>query len=265
MRVSPRDLRAVRAGGLVTRYAVLGEGVFVIVELAATGSAGTLLEEPCQLEHWGLVLRGEVAAVEEQGTRTLSAGTAFYVRPGPTHRLEAPGRAVIAGFAPISEPIDDRPAALRARGIEPLRGRRAKFVPPSTIRVDALPTHTTRVGLIETLSAPMGEWLFTRSAFGPLSGFGDTWCDLPHWGLMLAGDAVLRWEDGDLELLSPGDAFHTPLGPPGHRLEVADAAIVADYTPIACIDDSDLRRAPRSVAARGADPTTPQDPERVPV
>ena len=33
MRVSPNDLKAVRAGGLVTRYAVMGDGVFVIAEV----------------------------------------------------------------------------------------------------------------------------------------------------------------------------------------------------------------------------------------
>jgi hypothetical protein len=98
----------------------------------------------------------------------------------------------------------------------------------------------------------MGAWLFTRTTFGPLSGYADGWCDLPHWGLVLDGSLVLRWEDGDIELLGPGDAFHCPGGPTGHRFEVADIATIVDYTPIAAITDADRRPAPRTVNALGS-------------
>ena len=40
MRLSPNDLKVVRAGGLVTRYAVMGDGVFVIAEIPHQGSSG---------------------------------------------------------------------------------------------------------------------------------------------------------------------------------------------------------------------------------
>ena len=53
MRVSPSDLKAVRAGGLVTRYAALGDGVIVVADVPPGGSAGTVIEEPCRQEHWG--------------------------------------------------------------------------------------------------------------------------------------------------------------------------------------------------------------------
>ena len=38
MRVSPRDLKAVRVGGRVTRYAVLGDAVFVIADIPDAGA-----------------------------------------------------------------------------------------------------------------------------------------------------------------------------------------------------------------------------------
>jgi quercetin dioxygenase-like cupin family protein len=256
MRVSPRDLKAVRASGLVTRYALLGRAVFAIVDVPAAGSAGTAIEDACRLEHWGLVLSGELT-LEGRRRRVFSTGTAFYVAPGPSHRLSSPSRAVIAGFAPVTEPIDDSLERLRAEGYEVLTRSAAPLLPPTSVRVDGLRTRHATTGLIETESAVMGDWLFTRSSFGPLSGHADGWCDLPHWGLVLDGDLVLRWEDGELELLGPGDAFHCPAGGPGHRIEVADAATIVDYTPIGTVDDPGLRRAPRLLAARAGTVATP--------
>ena len=86
MRVSPRELKAVRAGGLVTRYAVLGDAVFVVADMPDGGTAGTTVEEPCRLEHWCLVLQGELTLIGRR-SRTFGAGTAFYVAPGPVHRF----------------------------------------------------------------------------------------------------------------------------------------------------------------------------------
>ena len=250
MRVSPRELKAIRASGLITRYAILEDAVFVIVDLPESGSSGTPIEDPCQLEHWGLVLQGELT-VTGRTTRTFGPGTAFYVRPGPpAHRFRMTGRGVVAGFAPVTEPIDESPEALRKRGIEIVRRPPVLAAPPPTIRVEGTRSRRATVGQIETMSAEMGAWLFSRTAFGPLSGYTDGWCDLPHWGLVLDGDLVLRWEDGSLELLGPGDAFHTSGGPPGHRIEVADVATIVDYTPIAALDDGSRRKAPRTVIGR---------------
>ena len=93
MRVSPRELKAVRAGGLVSRYAMLGDAAFVVADLPDGGTAGTSVEEPCRLEHWGLVLQGDLTLLGRRG-RTFGPGTAFYVPPGPVHRFRAssPGR-----------------------------------------------------------------------------------------------------------------------------------------------------------------------------
>jgi len=101
MRVSPRELKAVRAGGLVSRYALLGDAVFVVADLPEEGTAGTAVEEPCRLEHWGLVLHGELTLLARR-SRTFGPGTAFYVAPGPVHRFRADKRVVVAGFAPVT-------------------------------------------------------------------------------------------------------------------------------------------------------------------
>lgn len=247
MRVSPRELKAVRAGGIVTRYAVLGSAVFVISELPDGGSAGTQVEAPCQSEHWFLVLQGEIE-LDGRRPRAFPAGTAFHVAPGPVHRLRSSSRAVIAGFQPVATP-DGTPDGLRDRGMKILRRVSAPVLPPTSMKVAGAHTRTATVGQIQTESAVMGDWLFTRTTFGPKTGFADGWCDLPHWGLVLDGNLVLHWENGEIELLGPGDAYHCP-DTLGHRIEVADMATIVDYTPIAAVDEPSRRRAPRALAAR---------------
>jgi quercetin dioxygenase-like cupin family protein len=248
MRVSPRELRTVRVGGMLTRYVLLGDAAFLVVEIPASGSAGTSLEEPCELEHWGIVLMGEVRLHGRQ-PRTFSAGTAFYVAPGRTHVLSATPSAVIAGFIPITEPVDESPEGLRSRGIEVMGRSSAPALPPTAIRVAGTRARSAVTGQVRTVSALMGRWLFTRSTFGPISGFGDGWCDLPHWGQVIDGTLLLRWESGEIELLVAGDVFSCPGGAGGHRMEVAESATMIDYTPIEAIRDRDLRRAPRAVSA----------------
>lgn len=248
MRVSSQELKTVRAGGLLTRYALLGEAAYLIVEVPASGSAGTSLEGPCELEHWGMVLKGEVR-LHGRHPRVFGAGTAFYVAPGRTHELSATASAVVAGFTPLLEPVDESPEGLRSRGIEVVAGTADPGLPPTSIRVAGTRARSAVTGQVHTVSGLMGRWLFTRSNFGPISGFGDGWCDLPHWGQVLAGTLLLRWESGDIELLVAGDVFSCPPGGVGHRLEVAESATMIDYTPIAAIGDRGLRRAPRAVSA----------------
>jgi hypothetical protein len=245
MRVSPRELKAVRAGGLVTRYAILGEAVFIVADLPDAGTAGTPVEEPCRLEHWGLVLQGELTLLGRR-SRTFGPGTAFYVSPGPVHRFRADSRVVVAGFAPVTEPIDESPEALQARGIELLSRPGLPLPRPSSMRVVGSRSRTIATGHIETETAIMGDWLFRRSTFGQQSGYAEPWCDLPHWGLVLDGSVVNHHEDKELELWGPGDVFHCQGGPPGHRMEAADHAVVVDYTPIESLDDPAVRRAPRT-------------------
>ncbi len=264
MRVSSRELKAVRAGGIVTRYAVLGSAVFAITDLPEGGTAGTPVEAPCRSEHWILVLQGEIE-LDGRRPRVFTAGTAFHVAPGPVHRLRSSSRAVVAGFQPIAAPIDETPDGLRAQGMKILRRVSAPVLPPTSMKVAGAHTRTARVGQIRTESAVMGAWLFTRTTFGPKTGYADGWCDLPHWGLVLDGSLVLHFENGEIELLGPGDAYHCP-DTVGHRIEVADMATIVDYTPIAAVDEPSRRRAPRALAARtgrsSPGPLGPRDEDR---
>ena len=75
----------------------------------------------------------------------------------------------------------------------------------------------------------------TRVRMGERSGYTSTWCDAPHWGMVTAGRLAIEWED-DVEILSKGDIFHCPAGPPGHRLEAADPATFIDLTPISALE-----------------------------
>ena len=70
---------------------------------------------------------------------------------------------------------------------------------------------------------------------GERSGYTAGWCDSPHWGIVTEGRLAIEWED-DVEILSKGDVFHCPAGPPGHRIEAADPATFIDLTPTAVLD-----------------------------
>jgi quercetin dioxygenase-like cupin family protein len=88
---------------------------------------------------------------------------------------------------------------------------------------------------------------------GERSGYTSGWCDMPHWGMVTAGRLAIEWED-DVEILSPGDVFHCPAGPPGHRLQAADPATLVDLTPVRAFDTTartaDWRQAPRPATKR---------------
>ena len=80
----------------------------------------------------------------------------------------------------------------------------------------------------------MGRWLFMRAVLGPQSGYTSTWCEVPHWGLVLSGDMTINYRE-DTELVSAGDAFYAPAG---HRFESSDGATIIDYTPLSELDPS---------------------------
>ena len=73
-------------------------------------------------------------------------------------------------------------------------------------------------GSIEVETALMGTWVFMRTTYSPMSGYTSGWCDVPHWGLVLTGDLALNWEGG-VELLTAGDVYYCPAGPPGHQFQ----------------------------------------------
>ncbi|HTS15398.1 MAG TPA: hypothetical protein VMH24_07005 [Candidatus Sulfotelmatobacter sp.] len=232
----------------MARYAVLGPAAFAQVEVGQAGSRDTVLEEPCTEAHWGFVLRGRLTFEGAERTTTFAAGTAFYVPPGPpAHRFVAPGACSVAGFAPVVEPVDESPEALAAKGIELVVAARPQPAPPAMLHVAGEAAwHRTADG-IEAESAQMGPWTFMRTTYGALSGFISGPCDLPHWGMVLAGEVVHSWDEG-LELLTPGDVFYCPPGPPGHRFEVADSATLVDYTPTDALRGPGRRPAYRDAA-----------------
>jgi len=128
--------------------------------------------------------------------------------------------------------MDLEEAALAATGFEIVRVAPATSPLPATIpSTEPSTIHRAARGAIEVATARMGPWIHSRATFGSLSGYTSGWCDMPHWGMVLSGDLAIVWED-HVELLTAGDAYYCPPGPPGHRLEVADEATVMDYTPI---------------------------------
>jgi quercetin dioxygenase-like cupin family protein len=233
MHVAPVDLRALRQGGIVLRFAMLGEMAYVFAELPATGSSGTTLEEPCRLAHWGFVIDGELTFIRGDHRQAIPAGRAFHVPPGgPEHRFEASGRVLVAGFQPLGSELDVSEEGLRERGFEAL----SPSGPGAPTVVPVMPARKVPAGRILTETWPMSSFLLTRSRMGERSGYVSGWCDAPHWGLVTDGKLAIEWED-DVEILSTGDVFHCPAGPPGHRLEAADPATFVDLTPISALSD----------------------------
>jgi quercetin dioxygenase-like cupin family protein len=234
MHVAPVDLRALRQGGIVLRFAMLGDMAYVFAELPTTGSSGTSLEQPCTQPHWGFVIEGELTFVRGDQREVITAGRAFHVPAGgPEHRFEASGPALVAGFQPVESQAEVSDERLAERGFKAVP---ADAIAPTTV-VPAIPTRSVPVGQIRTETWPMSSFLMTRVRMGERSGYKSGWCDAPHWGLMTTGRLAIEWED-DVEILSSGDIFYCPAGPPGHRLEAADPATFLDLTPIAALGGS---------------------------
>ncbi len=239
MHVTPNELRVLRQHGIVIRFALLESMAFAVAELPATGSSGTLVEEPCTKPHWGFVLEGDVTFVTNEARQKLAPGSAFHVPAGSSpHHFEARGSARMAGFEPIDPVMDTTDAGLAALGFEIVgddHGGSASVIPAGG-------SHTVEPKQIEARTWPMSSFVLTRARFGAGSGYLNDWCDAPHWGLVTAGRFAIEWED-DLEIVAAGDVYHCRGGPPGHRLEAADPAALVDLTPVAAFG-GDIRLAP---------------------
>ena len=228
MHVAPSDLRALRQNGTVVQFALLGSMAYVVAELPVTGSRGTPMEDACDKPHWGFVLDGELI-VEVGGQRqVISPGSAFHVPDGGSpHRFWMEGRGRIAGFEPIDPIADVSDGAWTGRGFEIL-GNEARSMATVIEPSAASPLPAKQ---IEARTWPMSTLVLTQARFGPGSGYTADWCDASHWGLVTSGRIAIEWED-DIEILTAGDVFYCPVGPPGHRLEAADAASLIDLTPV---------------------------------
>jgi quercetin dioxygenase-like cupin family protein len=261
VRISPADLQAVRRGGMLTRYALMGPAAFVLADLPTTGTAGTGLDEPCLTDHHGIVIRGTFSVHHANGrTEDFRAGDAFYVAPGPpTHIFTSSPRCVVGGFARLTEPLDTTASALEAQGYTVVAKPTLPAPPPAVVNLAGSVEPFRRPGAVDVEGSVMGDWLFMRSRFGPRSGYTSGWCDLPHWGLVLDGEIAVAFE-GEAELAARGDAFYTP---PGHRFTSPDGATIIDYTPIEDLGASRIsawRRAAIQLAAIPdpvAGPTSP--------
>jgi quercetin dioxygenase-like cupin family protein len=229
MHVGPAEFRSIRRDGLLLRFAILGEVAYVLAEVPAGGSAGTVLEDACERPHWAFVVNGSVELDAASGRVTVPAGSAFHVPEGVSHRIRAAGRTRLAGFEPVDARQDVSDAGLRAQGFEVLadtagasRGA-APALDPTSLPIE--------LGEIVTTGSRMGNLLFCQTRFGPRSGYASPFCDLEHWGQVAAGNIAIEWEN-DVEVLTAGDVFYCPPGPPGHRFQAADPSATIDFTPL---------------------------------
>lgn len=243
MHVAPIDLRAVRQDGITIRFAMLGSMAYVLGEIPQTGSAGTSIERPCTLPHWGMVIEGDLTFITERRRLAIPAGRVFHVPAGgPEHHFVTPGSALVAGFQPIETSVDVSDASLLEQGYEIVSETSAEpIVPPiARSRISA--------GEVRAQAWRMGQYVMCRVRMGERSGYTAGWCDAPHWGIVTEGRLAIEWED-DVEILSKGDIFHCPAGPPGHRLEAADPATFIDLTPAAMLQvDGRLAEWRRSIS-----------------
>ena len=230
MHVAPIDLRAVRQDGLKIRFALLGSMAYILAEVPESGSAGTSLEHACVQPHWGMVVDGQVTYITARRRSTIRAGQVFHVPAGgKEHHFESSGSALIAAFQPVETGLDLSDERLVAQGFEIVSE------PPTSPIVPPISERRVRPGKIDCEPWRMAPFIMCRVKMGERSGYTAGWCDAPHWGIVTEGRLAIEWEH-DVEILSKGDVFHCPAGPPGHRIEAADPATFIDLTPIAAYE-----------------------------
>jgi quercetin dioxygenase-like cupin family protein len=257
MLVTLAELRVLRRGALTLRVARFGDVALVLAETGPDGTSGTTLEDPCDASHWAIVLGGSLELERAEAAYRLPPGSAFHVPAGgPPHVLRATDQLRLAGMVPIRvRPAAGAPAAERATpegfgAIVDGEVRREGTAPEAVVVVPGAGASPIDDGRIEADIVRMGDWVFTRAAFGRTSGYATSWCDAPHYGLVLSGSIAIEWEH-DVEVAAAGDVYHCPAGPPGHRLEAADGAVVVDFTPATAFTESRLAGWRRTQAGSG--------------
>lgn len=231
MHVALPDLRALRQGGLIVRYAMLGPMAFVLIEVPESGSSGTPIEQPSRQPHWSLVIDGEARYEDAGHVVRLPAGHAYHVPGGPEHRILAAGACRIVAFQPIDRSVEFSDPILGQKGFEILGPAASGTTMPIMV-----PTSrgTPSAGVIDARTWSMPPYAMTSASFGPASGYTADWCDAPHWGFVTGGQLVIEYEH-DVEIVTAGDVYYCPAGAPAHRLEAADPAMVVDLTPMDAI------------------------------
>ena len=61
-----------------------------------------------------------------------------------------------------------------------------------------------------------------------LKGLKNDSCQCPHWGYMVAGEILMKYDDGTEETLSAGDVFYMQ---PGHTALVKKDMKIIDFSP----------------------------------
>lgn len=65
--------------------------------------------------------------------------------------------------------------------------------------------------------------------FAPLlQGLTNNSCQCPHWGYMIEGELLIKYDDGKEEMLTAGDVFYMP---PGHTAAVTKDMKFLDFSP----------------------------------
>jgi len=62
-----------------------------------------------------------------------------------------------------------------------------------------------------------------------LEGLPNNLCPCPHWGYILEGRMMLKYEDGSTEEVKAGDVYYAR---PGHTAVVEEDAVSVDFSPI---------------------------------
>ena len=249
MRVSPRELKAVRAGGLVSRYAMLGDAAFVVADLPDGGTAGTSVEEPCRLEHWGLVLQGDLTLARSAWPHVRAGdGVLRPARPGaPVPRLIAGRRRrVRAGHRAHRRVARGAPGALGSRSC-PAWGRprlvraRCGWSGAGAARSRSARSRPRRRSWATGCSGarPSARRAATRSR-GATCRTGAS-CSTATWsstGRVRTSSCSAPATSTTAPAARPATAWRSPTG-----------ALVVDYTPMSALDDARVRRAARTVRA----------------
>jgi quercetin dioxygenase-like cupin family protein len=229
MHVAPAQFRSVRRDGVTLHFAALEAKAWVVAEFPATGSTDTFAEAWCERPHWGLVIAGDVELDVDGDRHLVPPGTAFHLPEGLRHRLLAGPHARTAALEPLADvSLDD--AALREAGFEIPRSSR-QLEPQAVAIAQPRPSRSPATGEIVAEARRMGDLILTRTRLGRRAGYTTQPCDQPHWGVVTLGSIAIEWED-DVEIVGAGDVFHCPAGPPGHRIEAAEAAAILDFTPL---------------------------------
>jgi hypothetical protein len=64
---------------------------------------------------------------------------------------------------------------------------------------------------------------------GPLlEGLKNNSCHCPHWGYLLAGELLIKYDNGTEETITAGDVFYMP---PGHTAIVKKDMKIIDFSP----------------------------------